>query len=136
MDKLIPHQLARQYVKTAWALFPGVNQTLDRKPYMERAIEILEKRKDLTSPENQYDYGLAMWGVDKREQALQHLNAAVLAEPDKSDWRLDLGRLYFELEKYADAREHLQLVLRVQPGNIEAINLLDKLDKLQRPNKE
>lgn len=136
MEKLIPHQLARQYVKTAWVLFPGVNQTLDRKPYMERAIEILEKRKDLTSPENQYDYGLAMWGVDKREQALQHLHAAVMAEPDKSDWRLDLGRLYFELEKYADAREHLQLVLRVQPNNIEAITLLGKLDKLQRPTKE
>jgi O-antigen ligase/tetratricopeptide (TPR) repeat protein len=136
MEKLIPHQLARQYVKTAWVLFPGVSQTLDRKPYMERAIEILEKRQDLTSPENQYDYGLAMWGVDKREQALQHLNAAVMAEPDKSDWRLDLGRLYFELEKYADAREHLELVRRAQPGNIEAINLLGKLDKLQRPTKE
>ena len=103
---------------------------------MEKAIDILEKRNDLSTPENQYDYGLAMWGVDKREQALQHLNVAVLARPDQSDWRLDLGRLCFELEKYADAREHLQLVLRSQPNNPEAITLLDRLDKLQRPSKD
>jgi tetratricopeptide (TPR) repeat protein len=136
IEKLIPGQLPRQYVKAAWVLYPGVNQTVERKPFMEKAIEILEKRQDLTSPENQYDYGLAMWGVDKREQALLHLSKAVQAQPDNAIWRLDLGRLYYELEKYADAREHLQLVLRVLPDNIEAVTLLAKLDKLQRPSKE
>lgn len=136
MAKLIPPQQARQYVKAAWVLYPSDKQLLERKPYLEKAIEILEKRQDLSSPENQYDYGLAMWGVEKKEQAVQHLNVAVLARPNQAEWRLDLGRLYFELEKYADAREHLQLVLRAQPNNLEAISLLDKLDKLQRPSKE
>lgn len=136
MDKLIPPQQARQYVKAAWFLYPGDKQSLERKPYLEKAIEILEKRQDLSSPENQYDYGLAMWGVEKKEQAIQHLNVAVLAQPDQVQWRLDLARLYFELEKYADTREHLQLVLRAQPNNQEAISLLVKLDKLQRPSKE
>lgn len=136
IDKLIPPQQARHYVKAAWFLYPGDKQSLERKPYLEKAIEILEKRQDLSSPENQYDYGLAMWGVEKKEQAVQHLKVAVLARPDQAEWRLDLARLYFELEKYADAREHLQLVLRAQPTNLEAISLLDKLDKLQRPSKE
>lgn len=136
MDKLIPDQQARQYVKAAWILFPDDKQLLERKPCLEKAIEILEKREDLTTPENQYDYGLAMWGIEKKEQALQHLNVAVLARPDQPEWRLDLGRLCFELEKYAEAREHLQLVLRAQPNNLQAIRLLDKLDKLQRPSKE
>ncbi|MFT3881387.1 MAG: O-antigen ligase family protein [Gemmatales bacterium] len=136
MEKLLPRQSARQHVKAAWVLYPRVAQTVERKPFLEKALEILEKRPDLTSPENQYDYGLAMWGIDKREQAAQHLSVAVLARPDQTEWRLDLGRLYYELEKYADAREHLQLVLRAQPGNLEAIALLDKLDKLQRPSKE
>lgn len=136
INKLIPPQQARQYVKAAWSLYPSEKHILERKPFLEKAIDILEKRPDLTSPENQYDYGLAMWGIDKKEQAVQHLNVAVLARPNQTDWRLDLGRLHFELEKYADAREHLQLVLRAQPNNPEAISLLEKLDRIQRPSKD
>ncbi len=135
MEKLIPQDSPNHFVKAAWILFPGVNQVEERKPYMVKAIGILEKRKDVLSPENQFTYGLALWGVDQREQGLQYLLTATRAQPGKAIWRLDLARLYLELEKYADAREQAEIVLRAQPNNLEAISLLSKLDSLQRPEK-
>lgn len=133
MTRLLPPSSASQLVSAAWALHPEAKEVEARKPYMERAIELLEKREDVLSPENQFIYGMALWGVDKREQGLQNLLIAVRARPLQTEWRLNLGRLYFELEKYADAREQLQMVLRQQQGNKIAELLLQKLDELQRP---
>lgn len=133
MEKLLPPDSPHLLVKAAWALYPTTKEVEQRKPFMEKAIAILEKRKDVLSPENQYTYGLALWGVDRREQGLEHLISSTRAQPGRVVWRMDLARLYFELEKYADAREQLGLVLRAQPNNVEAAELLNKLDKIQRP---
>jgi tetratricopeptide (TPR) repeat protein len=133
MDKLIPPGSAPHLVKAAWVLYPSDKQIDERKPFMEKAVAILEKRKDVLSPENQFTFGLAQWGINQREQALQYLQSSTRARPDKWPWRLDLARLLFELEKYADAREQAEIVLRAQPHNREATELLNKLDKIQRP---
>lgn len=135
MDQLIPPGNANYYVKAAWILYPGQGEARERKPYMEKAISILEKKHDILSSENQFTYGLALWGVDQREQGLPYLVTAIRAQPGKITWRLDLARLYFELEKYSDAREQAEMILRAQPGNLEATELLNKLDAVQRPTK-
>jgi tetratricopeptide (TPR) repeat protein len=133
ITRLLPADSASQLVRVAWVLHPEMKEVEQRKPYMERALQLLEKNPDVLSPENQYVYGMALWGVDRREQGLQNLLIAVRARPLQTDWRLSLGRLYFELEKYSDAREQLQMALRQQPGNAIAELLLKKLDELQRP---
>ena len=102
---------------------------------MDQAIKLLESRSDTLSPENQFTYGLAKWGLDQKSQGLQHLLTAVRGKPDKILWRLDLGRLYLELAKFADAREQAQLVLQAYPNNLEAMLLLKKLEEIQRPSK-
>ena len=136
MTKLLPAKAASYFVKTAWILYPGAAQSLERRPYMDEAIRILEKRDDLLSPEHQYTYGLAKWGNNLREQAAQHLLVAVRAKPTRIDWRMDLARLYYELEKFAEAREQLNIILLRQENNVEANLLLKKLDELQRPGEK
>lgn len=133
IEKLLPAGSTMHLVKAAWVLFPGAAQSIERQPFMEKAIAILEQQKETLSPEDQFNYGLAKWGLNQREQALQHLLTAVRARPDMATWRLDLGRLYFELEKYSDAREQLLMVQQKLPTNVEAVILLNKLDEIQRP---
>jgi O-antigen ligase/tetratricopeptide (TPR) repeat protein len=135
MSKLLPRESPDLFVKAAWALYPEADKFSPRQPFMAKAIEILEGRSDTLAPENQLTYGLAKWGMNQREQGLQHLLTAVRGRPDKVIWRLDLGRLYLEMQKYADAREQAQLVLQTQPANLEAALLLKKLDEIQRPGK-
>lgn len=136
MTKLLPARSASYFVKVAWILYPGATQSLERRPFMDEAIRILEKQDDLLAPEHQYTYGLAKWGNNLREQAAQHLVVAVRAKPTKIDWRMDLARLYFELEKFAEAREQLNIILLRQENNAEANLLLKKLDELQRPGEK
>ncbi len=133
--KLLPRESPDLFVKAAWTLYPESDKAANRQIYMDKAIQLLETRTDTLSPENQFTYGLAKWGMNQREQGLQHLLVAVRNRPDKVIWRLDLARLYLELEKYADAREQTLLVLQSQPNNLEANLLLKKLEEIQRPVK-
>ncbi|HMP16834.1 MAG TPA: tetratricopeptide repeat protein, partial [Gemmatales bacterium] len=133
MNRLLPPQSPELFVKAAWALFPEQDKDQERQPFMAKAIQLLESRTDTLLPENQFTYGMAKWGMNQKEQGLQHLLSAVRGRPDKALWRLDLARLYLELQKYADARQQAQLVLHALPGNLEATLLLRKLDEIQRP---
>jgi O-antigen ligase/tetratricopeptide (TPR) repeat protein len=133
IDKLIPPERPRQLVKAAWLLYPKVTETNQRRPLCETALSRLEDSPQVLEPESQYYYGLALWGVSKREQALQHLLNALRHDPRHYLWRIDLARLQCELNKYDDAREQIGMVLNTDPNNGEAKKLLDELDGLQRP---
>lgn len=133
--KLLPKESPDLFVKAAWTLYPEAEKAASRRIYMDQAIKLLESRSDTLAPENQFTYGLAKWGLDQKSQGLQHLLSAVRGNPDKVLWRLDLGRLYLELAKFADAREQAQLVLQAYPNNLEALLLLKKLEEIQRPSK-
>jgi O-antigen ligase/tetratricopeptide (TPR) repeat protein len=134
MQDLLPPQSTRSLVRVAWSLYPGVVQINERRPYLEKAIAMLDRDPNGLEPEKQHLYGLALWGLNKREQAVQHIRESINKDPGKSAWRLDLARLYFELQRLADAREQLAIVLREMPGNVEAHGLQEKLNQLQRPN--
>jgi O-antigen ligase/tetratricopeptide (TPR) repeat protein len=136
MTRLLPARHASYFVKTAWILYPGAAQSLDRKPFMDEALRLLEKQDNLLEPEQQYTYGLAKWGINQREQAVQHLMVAVRAKSHKLDWKMDLARLFFELEKFSDCREQLNGILMRKENNVEALLLLKKLDELQRPEEK
>lgn len=130
MEKVLPATSTVHLVKAAWALYPAAGQTLERKPFMDKAIALLEKKKEELTPEDQYHYGLAKWGLNQREQGLQHLLTAVRGRPEVITWRVDLGRLYFELEKFSEAREQMLMVQQRRPNNLEAMLILKKLDEL------
>jgi tetratricopeptide (TPR) repeat protein len=136
IDKLIPPKQPRQLVKTAWLLYPKITQTAQRRPFLEKALSLLEESPQVLEPESQYYYGLALWGVSKREQALRHILDALRQDPRHYRWRIDLARLQFELQQFDDAREQLDMVLQTDPNEPEAKQLLETLNRLQRPNPE
>jgi O-antigen ligase/tetratricopeptide (TPR) repeat protein len=136
MEKLIPANNPRQLIKAAWLLYPKVTEMNQRRPFMEAALALLEKNEKILEPEYQYYYGLALWGVTKREQALRHLQDAVRRTPRRYPWRLDLARLQFELQHFSDSREQAFMVLQADANNVEAKELMEKLDRVQRPGVE
>lgn len=55
---------------------------------------------------------------------LERLRTAVEASPDDVTLRLDLARLLLDVERPTDALEHCTAVLRLSPGNGEALDAL------------
>ena len=63
---------------------------------------------------------LARRGTDAAERALQHLRRAVALNPQSFDSRVELGRIYIEAGKLAEARNELELAVRLDPGQERA----------------
>jgi tetratricopeptide (TPR) repeat protein len=78
--------------------------------------KLLESQPDSYEAHYFLALSLARRGTDAAERSLQHLRRAVALNPQSFDSRVELGRIYFEAGKLAEARNELELAVRLDPG--------------------
>lgn len=64
-----------------------------------------------------------MWAMPADAEALERLEAALLAEPEDLALRVRVARLMFEAGRFEEALQHCMAVLNRTPGNREALTL-------------
>eukprot|EP01130_Rhizamoeba_saxonica_P002456 TRINITY_DN12250_c0_g1_i1.p1 TRINITY_DN12250_c0_g1~~TRINITY_DN12250_c0_g1_i1.p1 ORF type:complete len:433 (+),score=104.45 TRINITY_DN12250_c0_g1_i1:246-1544(+) len=65
--------------------------------------------------EAQMHLGLALEKLGKDEEALEHLNSAVLVSPNHFEMNLNIGLVYEKLEKFEEATMNFKKALRINP---------------------
>jgi protein O-mannosyl-transferase len=131
---------ARAEFAKALDTFPGFPEAVEGMAFVEarsgnpeKALELMEKalrmsvRKDLD-----YDYravNLAALEIQmgKLDQALELLNAEIAAAPGYSRAWSNRAALLFRLGRNEQARRDAEQALRLDRGNLQAQNLLDRL---------
>lgn len=95
----------------------------------EEAIDLLEEADRILPghPRTLGYLGMAEVKAGRLEAALGHLEASHLADPSRIDVGNELAGVYFELERYAEAAEAWERVLRLDPENILARTGLEEL---------
>jgi predicted Zn-dependent protease len=92
--------------------------------YSDPENSLLRLKNDITrEPDDsmaQYGYGLALARKGELADAVNHLEAAAVLEPDIPIVLADLGRVYFLAGQTADARDVLTAVTRQDPDTQEA----------------
>jgi Flp pilus assembly protein TadD len=100
-------------------------------------------RLDTMPPLNEdpvIDYGVFLYRQGRSEAALDPLNAAVKRRPDSARAQLELGCVLLELDRVAEAAQHLQRATAADPANPRGHLLLAKayqrLGKIELARKE
>ena len=93
------------------------------KSALERSIALSP-----TDPKTYYNKALILGQLGHTDQAIEDLKKAVLLKPDYREGHLTLGDDYKELGKRDLARQEYEIVLKLIPGDVEA---LDKIKALK-----
>jgi peroxiredoxin len=72
-------------------------------------------------------FGNYYYNLGQMEQALENYREYLLVDPDTVDIQLRIGEIYAKLNDYENARKAWENVLRMDPGNREADQLLRQL---------
>jgi tetratricopeptide (TPR) repeat protein len=98
----------------------------------EDAIDLLKEADRILPghPRTLGYLGMAEVKAGRLEEALGHLEASQLADPSRIDVGNELAGVYFELERYDEAAEAWERVLRLDPENILARTGLEEVRRL------
>jgi peroxiredoxin len=122
-------------IKERLGLLPGTAVTSPR-PSPEGGTGMIEadnqKRGVSIDPEQQilekYRYfGNYYFNLGQMNQALENYEKYLLIDPDSVDIQLRIGEIYAHLDDYENARKYWEDVLRMEPGNREADQLMRQL---------
>lgn len=72
----------------------------------------------------QYKNGIEAFAREDYEEALEHINTALLIEPDNPNANLALARIFEAQEDYSSVEKILGVFLKEHPDNLEAYGLL------------
>lgn len=73
--------------------------------------------EDLEQTAEQYFVcGLSAWKCSDLDAALNDINTAVEYSPERADWLLNRGNLFFELGRYSDALSAFERALQIIPS--------------------
>lgn len=122
-------------VLTAWFYF-WFGVALDEAKQGERAEAMFEKSIDLdpdyAEARNYLAYIWALQGI-RLDEALHHIQVALLADPHNAAFIDTMGWVYFKMGKYEDALDLLQQANELRPNDPEIMDHLQQtLEKLGR----
>ncbi|MBY0526628.1 MAG: O-antigen ligase family protein [Gemmataceae bacterium] len=128
-EQLIAHVLpedAEELADAAVQLFPNPSETLQRRPFVDAAMALLESPRDA-----------AQWRVKGRlyqlagqpSDALAAYRIALSREPRRTDWRLEYAELLYRESRFSQAREELVIILDQQPNHGGARALLSSVTR-------
>ena len=69
---------------------------------------------------SQYNFGLALIGIGRKEQALEHLAAAAKLDPGNADAQFNLGVFFLQQQRYTNAVGCFEATLKLRPGSAAA----------------
>jgi O-antigen ligase len=128
IDKILPEK-ADMLFSAANELFAEAEAAPQRKPYMERALALLEKSAAPLPAEEYHTKGMIYWSLGQEKAAAVALQTALSQKPTQVDWRLDLARLLHQQGLLRDSQREVRLVLIRQPDHQEARQLLKQIEQ-------
>lgn len=95
-----------------------------------KTLEIVDKSIALspTDPKLLHNKGIILIQYKKFDEAAENLNRAIAMKPNYRDARLSLAGLYIEMDKKDLAQEEINAVLKLIPGDSDALKLKDQLN--------
>jgi len=103
----------------------------------ERAFQLLETQEDAMAGWWEYDYLLGIAALDSGREnlAVFALQRTIAMHPDMLGAHIDLGRAYYEIKEYDDAKKQFNMVLNHNPSH-QIKNMmhqyLDSIQSIQR----
>jgi tetratricopeptide (TPR) repeat protein len=110
--------------RAAFVLEPGPDGGPARKPFLTRALALLTERSGGRLAKDYHLEALVRDALGQPEQALDAYRAALVRDPLRAEWRYEFAQLLYRQGRSADAERELRVVVREQPGNAEARDLL------------
>jgi len=80
-----------------------------------------------------YNLGIALWQLERREEAAEAILAASRLEPENPEFPQALARLYAQGEKWKEALPHARRVVELLPGNPQAKGFLQSIQSRVDP---
>lgn len=99
-----------------------------------KTLEIVDKSIALspTDPKLLHNKGIILIQYKKFDEAAENLNRAIAMKPNYRDARLSLAGLYIEMDKKDLAQEEINAVLKLIPGDEDALKLQEQINNDDR----
>jgi len=114
-------------------LFPAPDM-VDRLPIYRRALALYASKEAGLEPPDLEIKARLQYALDQKPEAIQTLRQAIQRRPSQAAWRMQLANWLAADKRFKEAREEVQMVLVLQPGNHEALKLEAQLTELMLRN--
>jgi hypothetical protein len=128
LEKILPDK-PDILIAAANQLYPATGSVSDRRPFLERAVTALENRPPPWKAEDIRLKGSLLATLGRLTEAEAAYQAALLQQPRQAPWRFELARILVQDGQLKEAQRELRIVRAQEPGNAEARNLLDLVER-------
>jgi predicted Zn-dependent protease len=112
-------------VKAASHLYPKPEQAAERRPFLERALILLEQRPGPLQAQDLHTKAVIHTSLGQPAEALATYQAALTREPQQADWRCEFAQLLYQQGQVQEGCREALIVLRQQPGHAQALQLFE-----------
>jgi O-antigen ligase len=126
--RVLPER-AEVLVRAAEELYPGRDVPAAGRPLLEKAVKLLDQKVGVPTAEQLRSKAILLTRLRQVDQAVTAYQAALTHEPRQTVWRVEYARLLVAQGRQDEARNELQTVLAVEPGQAEARALLEDLKR-------
>jgi O-antigen ligase len=95
-----------------------------REAFLTRALALLKDQPGARQAKELHLEAQVRGALGQPAEALDAYRAALTRDPLQAGWRFEYARLLYQQERWGEAERELRVVLREQPGNKEAQDLL------------
>ncbi len=110
--------------------YSGYRKTANYKPMIDVLTQAFQKGND--NLDVHFNLGLAYMGDGDVARAIQHFERALELNPLSYQTNIQLGLAYQSVKNYPRARDFLVKAVDIDPVRQEAVELLNKLNELQK----
>jgi tetratricopeptide (TPR) repeat protein len=110
-------------LKAAQELYPQPEE--GRRPFLERALALLEKRPPPLVPADLHLKGSIHRALGQPDEAVVAYRAALDQQPLELDWRYDHAEALFERGRFQESSQELRKIVMMQPEHGRARKLMD-----------
>jgi O-antigen ligase/Flp pilus assembly protein TadD len=127
LDQVLPDR-PDLLVIAAERLYPKSDNRVERRPFLEKALKILQQRQQPLTGDSLLLQARLLRTLGRQEEATQAYQQALSREPRHYAWRLEVAAFLCERGDLEGARRELLAVLRAEPGNGQALQLLSSIE--------
>ncbi|MCE9533223.1 MAG: O-antigen ligase family protein [Planctomycetes bacterium] len=130
IEKVLPEQPEVIHA-AALNLYPDSVQDFreKREPFQAKARGLLERKGSERAPKDDWLLGRILFEQGSYNESVAILKQGLLKDQQLHDCRLELVRVFCELERFEEARSEVKIILVREPGNALARDQLDVITR-------